>query len=270
MTRQLVPIHVWQLNHIQESTHALHKNHLYGVLKHRLQSQVAQFASSPVATIREEALDALIGLFLKCESDADAQQALSIVLSDVGHDIIKRIADTFMHHALHRKQSDFLATSAYEAQRVAEVISSVFVAMLPAAGRRCLPSSKRDVNKVLIHVLLTWPESAMASTDALSTVLGTSRAERLNFVQDGSAEKLCNMAGDQSQNEQATLRCLEALCLAARMFHIDGDKDALSSLLCVVATHIGRPGRDLLLRFTSDPKFDPEDLQEVTAKIAAC
>lgn len=149
MTKPRTPVHAWQLSHIERNTRALHTNHLYAVIKHSLQCHVSEFASSPVATIREEALDALISLILQCESEAVAHQALSLVLSDVGHSAVKGVADTFMQHALHHKQSDFLATSAYEAQRVAEFVSSVFVMMTPAAATRCPASSLSKV----IHLI---------------------------------------------------------------------------------------------------------------------
>ena len=117
------------MKHVAGNNRALQQSHLYGVIKHRLQCYVSQFASSPVAMIREEALDAIIGLFLACENGARTQEALGFVLSEIGHRAIKEVSDTFMSHALDSKQNDLVSTSAYEVQRVAEVVSSMSLVM---------------------------------------------------------------------------------------------------------------------------------------------
>lgn len=78
--------------------------------------------------------------------------------------------------------------------------------------------------QVLIHGLLTWPESAMACAHALTIVLGVNRAERLSFVQDGSAEKLSLVLGDRSTHEQLNPHCFEALFVAAHLLYVDEDK----------------------------------------------
>ena len=78
--------------------------------------------------------------------------------------------------------------------------------------------------QVLIHGLLNWPESALACADALITVLGTNSVERLSFVHDGSAEKLCDLAGDHSTNDDLVFRCFDTLCVAAYMYYIDDQK----------------------------------------------
>lgn len=114
------------------------RGHSIGCSKRSLETLLCQY-DSPVSSIREEALDAMLGLF--CDEPAHLP-GLQLAVADLGPEVLKRICVAMSQSAGSSRSTDgMLSLSSYEIQRGADVIHSLLLAVPPFAVTKLVPGS---------------------------------------------------------------------------------------------------------------------------------
>jgi hypothetical protein len=113
----------------------------------RLDEHLLQL-QSPATCVREEALDAILGLFLEAIMDASLQPGLQLAINEIGGHLVKVIGAAITNQSDPSSSDDVLSLSPYQVQRGAEAIQSVLHTASPTVASRMLLYSCADTHKV--------------------------------------------------------------------------------------------------------------------------